>query len=206
MGLHRSDLPEDIQDILARGCVIPAHPLAIDSERRFDQRRQTALSRYYVDAGAGGLAVGVHTTQFAIRNVGLYKPVLRLAAETARTWTDRPVVLVAGLAGRTEQAVSEAKTAVGLGYHAGLLNVAAMKGAHEDDIVEHCRAVAAEMPVFGFYLLPEVGGFRLSSDFWKRFSEIDNVVAIKMAPFNRYGTIDVVRGVVEARAEDHITL
>ena len=206
MGLHRSDLSEDILDILSRGCVIPAHPLALNADRQLDPRHQRALSRYYLDAGAGGLAVGVHTTQFAIRDIGLYKPVLRLAYETAETWTDRSVLLVAGLAGRTEQAVSEARTAVAIGYHAGLLNVAAMKGASEDEIVEHCRAVAAEIPVFGFYLLPEVGGVRLSSDFWRRFSGIDNVVAIKMAPFNRYGTVDVVRGVVEARAEDRVTL
>ncbi len=206
MGLHRTDLASDVLDILHRGCVIPAHPLALDADRQLDPRRQRALSRYYLDAGAGGLAVGVHTTQFAIRDVGLYKPVLRLAFETARTWTDRSVLMVAGIAGRTEQALGEARTAVAIGYHAGLLNVAAMKGAAEDEIIEHCQAVAAEIPVFGFYLLPEVGGVRLSADFWRRFAAIDNVVAIKIAPFNRYGTIDVVRGVVEAGAEDRVVL
>ena len=206
MGLLRTDLPPDILDILDRGCVIPAHPLALNADRQLDPRRQRALSRYYLDAGAGGLAVGVHTTQFAIRDVGLYKPVLRLAFETAETWTDRSVLMVAGLAGRTEQAVAEARTAVAIGYHAGLLNVAAMKGAAEDEIVEHCRAVAAEIPVFGFYLLPEVGGVRLSADFWRQFAAIDNVVAVKIAPFNRYGTIDVVRGIVEARAENRVNL
>jgi len=206
MALHRSELPRDILAAVRRGVVIPAHPLALDAERRFDPLRQRVLTRYYLDAGAGGLAVGVHTTQFAIRQAGLYEPVLRTVRETARAWTDRPVVMIAGLAGRTDQAIEEARTAVRLGYHIGLLNVAALKGESEDAILEHAEAVAREMPLFGFYLLPEVGGVRLSADFWRRFAAIDNVVGIKIAPFNRYGTVDVVRGVVEARAEDRVTL
>lgn len=206
MGLHRSELPPAVAGLIAAGTVIPAHPLALDSSRRLDERRQRALTRYYLDAGSGGLAVGVHTTQFAIRDVGLYEPVLRLAAEAARAWTDRPLALVAGLAGRTEQAVAEARLAVSLGYHAGLLSLAAMKEAGEDAIVTHCEAVAREIPLVGFYLQPAVGGVSLSADFWRRFASIDNVVAIKVAPFNRYRTLDVLRGVVAAGAQDRIAL
>jgi dihydrodipicolinate synthase/N-acetylneuraminate lyase len=206
MGLHRSDLPTDVARILREGTVIPAQPLALTAERQFDRRRQRALTRYYVDAGVGGLAVGVHTTQFEIRDVGLYEPVLSLAMEAAREWTDKPLVMVAGVVGRTEQAVREARMAVGLGYHAGLLSLAAFKGASEDDIIAHCQAIGREIPVVGFYLQPAVGGLNLSAQFWQRFCEIDNVVAIKAAPFNRYRTLDVMRGLVEARAEDRITL
>jgi hypothetical protein len=206
MALHRSQIPPEALAILRRGAVIPAHPLALDSERKLDHRRQRALTRYYVDAGSGGLAVGVHTTQFAIRDVGLYEPVLRLALETAADWTNRPLVKIAGLAGPTAQAVREAKTAVDLGYHAGLLSLAAFKGRSENDMVAHCEAIAREIPVVGFYLQTAVGGVPLPVSFWRRFAAIDNVVAIKMAPFNRYRTLDVIRGVVEAGAEDRITL
>ncbi|MBX6368498.1 MAG: dihydrodipicolinate synthase family protein [Rhodospirillales bacterium] len=206
MGLHWSDWPTPVLETLRRGVVIPAHPLALTADRRLDERRQRALARYYIDAGAGGLAVGVHTTQFAIREVGLFEPVLRLAVETARSWTDRPLVLIAGAAGRTKQAVREAQLARGLGYHAVLLSLAAMKGASEDELVEHCQAVAREMPLVGFYLQPAVGGVVLRHSFWRRFASIDNVVAIKVAPFNRYRTLDVVRGLVEAGAEERVTL
>lgn len=206
MGLHWSDWPTPVLETLRRGVVIPAHPLALTADRRLDERRQRALARYYIDAGVGGLAVGVHTTQFAIREVGLFEPVLRLAMETARSWTDRPLVLIAGAAGRTEQAVREAQLARGLGYHAVLLSLAAMKAASEDELVEHCRAVAREMPLVGFYLQPAVGGIVLKPSFWRRFAAIDNVVAIKVAPFNRYRTLDVVRGLVEAGAEERVTL
>jgi hypothetical protein len=164
------------------------------------------LTRYYIDAGAGGLAVGVHTTQFAIRDVGLYRPVLELAAETAASWTTKPLALVAGLAGPTQQAVAEARTALAIGYHAGLLSLAAMKSASEDEIIAHCETVAREIPLVGFYLQPAVGGVILSSDFWRRFASIDNVIAIKMAPFNRYRTLDVLRGVCAAGALDRVTL
>lgn len=205
-GLDWRDLPEDVRATLRRGAVIPAHPLALDGDRRFDRVAQRALTRYYLDAGAGGLAVGVHTTQFAIRSHGLLRPVLELAGETARGWTDRPVAMIAGAIGKTAQAVDEARLARGLGYHAVLLSLAAMKGASEDDMVAHCRAVAAEMPLIGFYLQRAVGGVALSRRFWTRFAAIDNVVAIKVAPFDRYATLDVVFGVATARAEDRITL
>ena len=192
--------------LLKAGTVIPAHPLALDASRKFDRRRQRALTRYYLDAGSGGLAVGVHTTQFAIRETGLYSEVLSLAAETASAWVDRPLVMVAGLAGKTAQAVAEAKTAKSLGYHAGLLSLAAMKSSDTDALIEHCTAVAREIPLVGFYLQPAVGGLHLDSAFWARFAAIPEVIAIKVAPFNRYRTLDVVRGIVEAGAEDRITL
>jgi hypothetical protein len=201
-----SDTAAGPMDILRQGTVIPAHPLALDANRKLDRRRQRALTRYYLDAGSGGLAVGVHTTQFAIREVGLYAEVLGLAAETASEWAGRPLAMVAGLAGGTAQAVAEAKTAKGLGYHAGLLSLAALKGADADALIEHCAAVAAEIPLVGFYLQPAVGGLNLDAAFWARFASIPQVVAIKVAPFNRYRTLDVVRGLVEAGAENRIAL
>lgn len=208
--MHRSELPADSLAVLRRGAVIPAHLLALDAGRQLDVRRQRAMTRYYLDAGAGGVAVGVHSTQFAIRDVGLYEPVLELAMRTAREWEPlggrRPLFMVGGLAGHTEQAVREARIARGLGYHAGLLSLGAMKGASEDQLVAHCRAVADEIPLVGFYLQPAVGGIHLPMGFWQRFAAIDNVVAIKMAPFHRYRTIDVIRGVVAAGAEDRVTL
>lgn len=205
MGLRWQDWPEPVRATLQAGCVVPAHPLALDESRALDTRRQRALTRYYLAAGSGGLAVGVHTTQFAIREAGLYETVLRLAAETA-VEAARPVLLVAGAIGRTAQAVAEARIARGLGYHAVLLSLAAMKGASEDEIVAHCRAVAAEMPLFGFYLQPSVGGIALSARFWQRFCAIENVAAIKVAPFDRYATLDVLRGVAAAGAEQRIAL
>jgi hypothetical protein len=208
--MHWSDIPADSLAVLRRGAVIPAHLLALNAERQLDERRQRAMTRYYLDAGAGGVAVGVHSTQFAIREAGLYEPVLALAMQTAREWEPlggrRPLFMVAGLAGRTEQAVREAGIARGLGYHAGLLSLAAMKGASEHELVMHCRAVAEVMPLVGFYLQPAVGGIQLPAAFWRRFAAIDNVVAIKMAPFNRYRTLDVIRGVVAAAAEERVTL
>jgi hypothetical protein len=203
---HRDDIPPAVLAALRQGVVIPAHLLALDVGRRLDLRRQRALTRYYLDAGAGGLAVGVHATQFAIRQAGLYEPVLRLAMDTVVEWTDRPVVMIAGIAGRTAEARREAELAREIGYHAGLLSLGAMKGAAEDELVAHCLAVSRVMPLVGFYLQPAVGGIPLSARFWERFAAIDNVVAIKIAPFNRYRTLDVVRGVVAARAEDRVTL
>ncbi|MBU2286196.1 MAG: dihydrodipicolinate synthase family protein [Gammaproteobacteria bacterium] len=202
-----NDTPDWLRS-LREGLAIPAHPLALTAGRELDERRQRALARYYLDAGSGGLAVGVHTTQFAIRERGLYEPVLRIAAEVARDWkpSSKPRVLIAGLSGRTEQAVGEARIARGLGYHAGLLSLAAMKGADEDALIEHCTALAREIPLVGFYLQPAVGGLHLGPRFWTRFAAIDNVVAIKVAPFNRYRTLDVMRGVAEAGAEDRVTL
>jgi dihydrodipicolinate synthase/N-acetylneuraminate lyase len=204
--MHHRDLPAGAVAALRQGGVFPAHPLALDAGRRFDRARQRALSRYYIDAGVSGLAVGVHTTQFAIREAGLYEPVLHTAAETAADWTERPLFLIAGLVGGTAQARREANIARGLGYHAGLLSLAAMRGAGEDELIEHCRAIAREIPLVGFYLQPAVGGIVFPSSFWRRFAAIDNVIAIKIAPFDRYRTLDVVRGVVEAGAEGRITL
>lgn len=208
--MHWSKLPATSLSVLRQGAVIPAHLLALDARHQLDKRRQRALTRYYLDAGAGGVAVGVHSTQFAIREVGLYAPVLELAMQTARDWVPiggtRPLFMIAGLAGKTAQASNEAATASALGYHAGLLSLAAMKGATEDELINHCSAVAAVMPLVGFYLQPAVGGIHLPASFWQRFAAIDNVVAIKMAPFNRYRTLDVVRGVVAAAAEQRVTL
>src|SRR6476660_5258108 len=203
MGLRWQDWPPQVLAALRGGTVIPAHPLALDSDRRLDPRRQRALTRYYLDAGAGGLAVGVHTTQFAIREAGLFAPVLELAMRSATDWARaRPIMI----AGRTAQAVQEAQIARDLGYHAGLLSLAALKGVHEDELIAHAQAVAREIPLVGFYLQPAVGGLVLPVPFWRRFAEIENVIAIKIAPFNRYRTLDVVRGVVEAGAADRITL
>lgn len=206
MGFGHHDLPAGVLAALRGGAVVPAHPLALNARRELDVHRQRALSRYYLDAGAAGLAVGVHTTQFAIREVGLYAPVLRIAAETATDWAERPVVMIAGLVGRTEQALAEADIARGLGYHAGLLSLAAMGAASEDELIAHCERVAAAIPLVGFYLQPAVGGIVLPASFWRRFAAIPNVIAIKIAPFDRYRTLDVIRGVVEAGAEDRIAL
>jgi dihydrodipicolinate synthase/N-acetylneuraminate lyase len=206
MRRHRTELPADVLQLLHEGTVIPAHPLALTHERTLDAARQRALARYYIDAGAGGLAVGVHATQFQIRDVGLYEPVLELAARTAREWAKRPLVMIAGLAGRTTQACREAEIALEHGYHAGMLSLGAMKGASVDELVEHCAAVAQHIPLVGFYLQTAVGGIALPMEFWRRFAAIDNVIAIKMAPFNRYRTLDVVRGVVAAGAEDRVVL
>ena len=206
MGHSIGDIPEMVRALIADGVAIPAHPLALDKDRKFDPVRQRALSRYYLDAGAGGLAVGVHSTQFAIREAGLYAPVLERAARTIDDWVNRPVVMIAGLAGRTNQALAEAATAAALGYHAGLLSLAGMKGAGEDALIAHCRAIADRIPLIGFYLQPAVGGVVLGPSFWRRFAAIDNVIAIKAAPFDRYRTLDVIRGVVEACAEDRIAI
>jgi hypothetical protein len=200
------DWPHEVLAALRKGVVIPAHPLALDPGRRLDARRQRALARYYLDAGAGGLAVGVHTTQFAIRDVGLLEPVLELAMRSAAEWARTPPIMIAGLSGRTAQAVNEAQIARALGYHAGLLSLAALKGASEDELIAHAQTIAHELPLVGFYLQPAVGGLVLPVSFWRRFAAIENVVAVKIAPFNRYRTLDVVRGVIEAGAADRITL
>ena len=206
MTLRWTDWPAPVLSALRRGVAIPAHPLALDAGRKLDVVRQRALTRYYLDAGAGGLAVGVHTTQFAIREAGLYRPVLELAMRSATDWARTPPIMIAGLAGRTAQARKEAQVARELGYHAGLLSLAAFQGAAEDELIAHAAAVAQDIPLVGFYLQPAVGGIVLSADFWRRFAEIEKVVAIKVAPFNRYRTLDVVRGVVAARAEDRVML
>ena len=188
---------------LLEGLVIPAHPLALTAERKLDERRQVALTRYYCDAGAGGIAVGVHTTQFAIREVGLYRPVLELAAAAA---SGRPLVKVAGICGATPQAVAEAAVAREAGYDLGLLSLAALKDAADVELLAHCCTVAAEIPLFGFYLQPAVGGRALSYEFWRRFCEIEAVAAIKVAPFNRYQTLDVVGAVAASGRAGEIAL
>ncbi|MFM7251191.1 MAG: dihydrodipicolinate synthase family protein [Planctomycetaceae bacterium] len=187
---------------LNAGLVIPAHPLALDARRRLDERRQRALSRYYLAAGAGGLAVGVHTTQFAIRDpaVGLLRPVLELAAEEVAR-CGRQVVRIGGVCGATPQAVSEATLLRDLGYDAGLLSLAGHSG-DDDALLAHCRAVGEVLPLVGFYLQPAVGGRVLSHAFWRRFVEIPAVVAIKVAPFDRYRTLDVVRAVALSGRDD----
>ena len=193
----------DFHSALQGGLAIPAHPLALTASRKLDEKRQRNLARYYIAAGVGGLAVGVHTTQFAIRDakVGLFEPVLELAAEEMNR-ASRPLVRIGGTCGPTKQAVSEAAVLKKHGYHAGLLSLGAMRDASEDELVAHCRAVAEVIPVVGFYLQPSVGGRVLPYSFWRRFVEIPNIVAIKMAPFNRYQTLDVVRAVVEAGRDD----
>jgi len=192
-----------IAHALRRGVVIPACPLALNSSRRLDERRQRALVRYYRDAGAGGLAVGVHTTQFAVREPrhGLFRPVLALVAEELDR-DPRSMLRIAGICGPTVQALAEAATARDLGYHAGLLSLGALRDETEDRLLTHCRAIAEVIPVIGFYLQPAVGGRILSYSFWRRFAEIDRVVAIKIAPFNRYQTLDVVRAVAESGRDD----
>ncbi|MEN3940419.1 dihydrodipicolinate synthase family protein [Prosthecobacter sp. SYSU 5D2] len=194
----------ELRSLLHQGLAIPAHPLALNAQRRLDERRQRALTRYYLAAGVGGLAVGVHTTQFAIRDprIGLFKPVLSLAAEEMDRSGGGPLVRIAGICGQTPQAVAEAALVHDLGYHAGLLSLGAMSQAGEEELICHCRAVAEVVPVVGFYLQPSVGGRVLPYSFWRRFAEIENVVAIKMAPFNRYQTLDVIRAVMDAGRED----
>lgn len=197
----------NLREYLAEGQAIPAQPLALTDERRFDERYQKALTRYYVAAGAGGLAVAVHSTQFEIREPqhGLLRPVLELASQTIDeelAKNPRPFVKIAGVCGPTLQAVAEAEQARNLGYHAGLLSLAALKDADDVALIAHCRAVADVLPVVGFYLQPAAGGRVLPYAFWRQFAEIENVVAIKIAPFNRYKTLDVVRAVVESGRED----
>jgi dihydrodipicolinate synthase/N-acetylneuraminate lyase len=197
------ELDARVRQVLNAGTAIPAHPLALNADRRLDERRQRALTRYYIAAGAGGVAVGVHTTQFAIRDpqIGLFKPVLELASEEmdradrART---EPLIRIGGICGVTAQAVREARLLKDLRYSAGLLSLAAVKNPDDPGLIAHCEEVAGILPVFGFYLQPAVGGRVLSYRFWREFAEIENVVAIKIAPFNRYQTLDVVRAVAES--------
>ncbi|EGF26859.1 dihydrodipicolinate synthase family protein [Rhodopirellula baltica] len=206
-----SDLSPTIRENVRRGVVIPAQPLALDADRQFDSRYQTALTRYYIDAGAGGIAVGVHSTQFAIRDpsIALYEPVLRLASDVIDEYAGaqgRELFKVAGVCGKTKQAICEAEFAVSQRYHACLLSLAALADESIDDLISHCREVAQVMPVIGFYLQPAVGGCVLPYEFWREFAEIENVIAIKLAPFNRYQTLDVVRAVCDADRDDAITL
>ncbi len=196
-----------VREHIRAGQVIPAHPLALTAQRELDEARQRGLTRYYVDAGAGGLAVGVHTTQFSIRDsgVGLYRPVLELAMDESRSALGadpRAFAMVAGVVGRTAQARAEAEIAAALGYDVALLGLGEWRTESEEEILDHCRVISDIIPVFGFYLQPAVGGRVLSYRFWREFAEIQNVWAIKIAPFNRYQTIDVVRAIVESGRDD----
>lgn len=196
---------------LAEGTVIPATPLALDDGRKFDEKHQRALVRYYMDAGVGGIAVGVHTTQFTIRDpkVGLYKPVLELTAQEMENYeqkSGKTLVRVAGVCGGTKQAVSEAVLAKELGYDAVLLSPGGLNDYSEDDLIERTREVAAVMPVIGFYLQPSVGGRIFSYNYWEKFCEVQNVVAAKSAPFNRYQTLDLVRAAATSSRRDEIAL
>jgi dihydrodipicolinate synthase/N-acetylneuraminate lyase len=190
-------------ELFRRGCVIPAHPLALTPQRRLDERHQLALSRYYLDAGAGGLAVGVHTTQFAIHDNGMLRPVLEIGAAVARA-AARPLVLVAGVQGPTARAVAEAELAAGFGYDLVLLRPE--RSLDDDDLIDRVRAVGEVLPVVGFYLQPAVGGRRLSRDFWARLVALDAVVGIKVAPFDRYLTLDVLDAVARSGREGEIAL
>jgi hypothetical protein len=195
--------------LLAAGTVIPAHPLALTADRRLDERRQAALTRYYVDAGAGGIAVGVHTTQFSIRDRGvdLLAPVLELAARVADEYAgQRPFLRIAGACGPTAQAVAEAELAAGLGYDAVLLSPGGLDGLNEDELLVRAKAVGEVLPLVGFYLQEAVGGRRLSLDFWRSFADLDSVVAVKIAPFDRYRTLDVVRAVCESDRGESVAL
>ena len=205
------ELPAFVSERLRSGTVIPAMPLALDEGRHFDERRQRALVRYYIDAGAGGIAVGVHTTQFEIREPkhGLYKPVLAAVSrmiDEASAARARPIIKIGGICGGTEQACDEARYLVDQGYHAGLLSLAALRADSVKVLIEHARRVAAIIPLIGFYLQPDVGGRVLPYEFWKEFAGLDNVLAIKMAPFNRYRTMDVVRAVCDAGRHNEIAL
>lgn len=200
-------MQSNVRAALQDGKVIPAHPLALDGNGRFDERRQRALTRYYVAAGAGGLAVGVHTTQFAIRDpkVGLFEPLLSIVREEmdrADAQRGEPLIRIGGICGTTGQALREADLLAELGYDAGLLSLAALKDSDDAALIAHCEAVGARIPLVGFYLQPSVGGRVLSYAFWRRFAEIPAVAAVKIAPFNRYQTLDVVRAVVDAGRDD----
>ncbi len=206
-----NQIPAAILAKVRQGTVIPASPLALDAARKFAPRYQKALLRYHIDAGVGGIAIGVHSTQFEIRDpqIGLFKPVLTLASETIDEYCaaqGRQILKVAGVCGKTAQAVNEATFAREAGYHACLLSLAAMADAALPALVEHCREIAKIMPVIGFYLQPSVGGRILPYEFWRQFAEIDNVLAIKMAPFNRYQTFDVVRALCDANREKEVAL
>ena len=207
--MKTSTLSLPINNLLQQGTVIPAHPLALHEDLSIDEKRQRALTRYYIACGAGGVAVGVHTTQFEIREpkFNLYEPVLRLAAEEITAASlNRPFIKVAGICGPTENALREAELAVRYGFHLGLVSMGGLAGYSEAELIERVRAIAAIIPVFGFYLQPAVGGRILTYDFWQQFSEIPNVQAIKVAAFNRYQTLDVVRAVCNSSRQDQIAL
>ncbi len=202
-------LDSKIFDLLHKGTVIPAHPLALDAERQLDEQRQRILTKYYMAAGAGGVAVGVHTTQFEIRRpeYNLLEPVLRMAVEEVdKSRNAADIIKVAGITGDTSNAIKEAEMAAHYGYHLGLISMGGLPALSEDQLIKRTREVAAKIPLFGFYLQPAAGGRLLSYEFWRQFVEIPNVYAIKIAAFNRYQTIDVVRAVCNSPRRDEIAL
>ncbi len=205
------DNTEQFRTLLQTGLVIPAHPLALTADLKLDERRQRGLTRYYCDAGSGGVAVGVHTTQFNIRDpkVGLFEPVLELALEEIHAFERRSgkvMAKIGGVCGETGQACKEAETLRRLGYDGGLLSLAALTDASNEVLVEHCRAVGENLPIIGFYLQPAVGGRPLNAEFWERFVEIEYVVAIKVASFDRYQTMEVLRAVAHSGRGSEIAL
>ncbi|MBP1960940.1 dihydrodipicolinate synthase family protein [Paenibacillus aceris] len=207
--VERKSLTSEQYAALHDGLVIPAHPLALTAQRQLDVQRQRALTRYYIASGAGGIAVAVHSTQFEIRDpkIGLFETVLRLASEEVeRANIQRPFLKIAGICGPQSQALGEAEIAAGLGYDIGLVSMGGLPGLTEEEHLARIRAVADVLPVFGFYLQPSVGGRTFSYEFWRAFSEIPGVVGIKIAPFNRYQTIDVVRAVCHSSRRDEIAL
>jgi dihydrodipicolinate synthase/N-acetylneuraminate lyase len=202
---------EQFRALLQRGLVIPAHPLALTSDLKLDERRQRALTRYYCDAGSGGVAVGVHTTQFSIRdrNVGLFEPVLELAFEELCSFEKRSgkvLAKIGGICGDTRQACREAATLRRLGYDGGLLSLGALSDASNEALIKHCRAVGETLPIIGFYLQPAVGGRPLNANFWESFVAIESVVAIKVASFDRYQTMEVLRVVAHSGRNSEIAL
>jgi hypothetical protein len=202
-------LDSSLNTLLQKGTVIPAHPLALKSDLTIDEKRQRQLTRYYIACGVGGVAVGVHTTQFEIRkpDIGLFDPVLKIAAdEIENAQLKRPFIKVAGIVGPTAQAVKEASLASDLGYHLGLVSMGGLKDYSESQLIDRANAIAEKIPLFGFYLQPAVGGRILSYQFWRQFADIPNVHAIKVAAFNRYQTLDVVRAVCQSRRRDEIAL
>jgi len=209
--MKRNDLPQAVLGLIRAGTVIPAAPLALNSRRQFDERRQRALMRYYIDAGVGGVAVGVHFTQFEIRTPGidLFETVLRVCSDEIDNFsqgTGRPLAKIAGINGRTASALKQVETARELGYHAAIVSMAAFEGAMEQEMIHHLRELGKVMPLFGFYLLTGVGGIKLPYSFWREVVELENIIGIKIAPFDRYGTIDVARALADSGREEEITL
>jgi len=199
----------EINALLQTGTVIPAHPLALHEDLSIDEERQKLLTRYYIASGAGGVAVGVHTTQFEIRKpvINLYEKTLQLAAEVIdEERLTRPFIKVAGICGPTAQAIKEAELATKHGYHLGLVSMGGIPQYTEKNLIERAKAIAEVIPLFGFYLQPAVGGRVLSYEFWREFAEIPNLYAIKVAAFNRYQTLDVVRAVCDSLRRNDIAL
>lgn len=204
-----TDIDIDLLNTFRKGTVIPATPLALTKDRKLDERYQKALVRYYIDCGVGGIAIGVHSTQFEIREHGMYESLLTLVSKEIDSWSglqNKKILKIAGVCGKTEQAVGEASFAVSAGYHAALVSLSALKDNCLDDLINHCRRIAQIMPIIGFYMQTSVGGIVLPFEFWKEFASIPNVLGIKAAPFDRYKTFDVIRAICESGKENDITL